>query len=68
MPTVHAIDREAARNDNRFSSFILGIVNSTQFQMRRAQAAAAQATETREHLLLFSWFCPGHAFRSHPVI
>jgi hypothetical protein len=48
MPTVRAIDREAARNNNRFSSFILGIVNSKPFQMRRAEAAAAQAAETRE--------------------
>ena len=37
MPSVRAIDREAARNNNRFSSFILGIVKSTPFQMRRAE-------------------------------
>jgi hypothetical protein len=47
-PTVRAIDREAARNNNRFSSFIMGIVNSTPFQMRRAEAAAAQAMPTGE--------------------
>jgi len=34
MPTVRAIAREAARNDNRFSSLILGIVKSDTFQMR----------------------------------
>jgi Protein of unknown function (DUF1592)/Protein of unknown function (DUF1588)/Protein of unknown function (DUF1585)/Protein of unknown function (DUF1587)/Protein of unknown function (DUF1595) len=48
MPTVRAIDREAAQNGNRFSSFILGIVNSTPFQKRRAEAAAAQAMPTGE--------------------
>jgi hypothetical protein len=37
MPTVRAIDREAASQGNRFSSFILGIVRSTPFQMRRAE-------------------------------
>jgi hypothetical protein len=37
MPAVRAIDREAARNNNRFSSFIVGIVKSVPFQMRRAE-------------------------------
>ena len=37
MPFVRAVEREAARNDNRFSSFILGIVKSPAFQMRRAE-------------------------------
>jgi hypothetical protein len=37
MPAVRGVDREAARNNNRFSSFILGIVKSAPFQMRRAE-------------------------------
>ena len=37
MPFVRAIQHEAARNDNRFSSFILGVVKSAPFQMRRAE-------------------------------
>jgi hypothetical protein len=37
MPTVRAIARNAAENDNRFSSIVLGIVNSAPFQMRRAE-------------------------------
>jgi hypothetical protein len=37
MPTVRAIAREAAENDHRFSSIVLGIVNSAPFQMRRAE-------------------------------
>ena len=35
MPAVRAITHEAARNDSRFSSLILGIVKSPPFQMRR---------------------------------
>jgi hypothetical protein len=34
MPAVRAIVRDAQRNDNRFSSLILGIVRSVPFQMR----------------------------------
>jgi hypothetical protein len=33
MPAIRAIVREAARNDYRFSSFIMGIVKSPAFQM-----------------------------------
>jgi hypothetical protein len=36
MPTVRAIAREAARNDYRFSSIVMGIVGSAPFQMRKA--------------------------------
>jgi hypothetical protein len=38
-PAVRAIVREAARNDYRFSSIILGVVQSTPFQMRISQPA-----------------------------
>jgi mono/diheme cytochrome c family protein len=34
MPVVRTIDREAARDDFRFSSIVLGIVRSVPFQMR----------------------------------
>jgi hypothetical protein len=37
MPFVRAIEHEAAKNNNQFSSFILGIVKSAPFQMRRAE-------------------------------
>jgi beta-lactamase regulating signal transducer with metallopeptidase domain len=33
MPLIRAIDREAARNNNRFSAIVLGIVKSDTFQM-----------------------------------
>ena len=35
MPTVRSITRAAARNDNRFSSFVMGIVESPAFQMSK---------------------------------
>jgi hypothetical protein len=41
-PAVRAIDREAAKSGNRFSSFVLGVVRSTPFQMRRAEESAAE--------------------------
>ena len=44
MPTVRAIARGAAKDDYRFSSIILGIVESDAFQMRASEAAPA-ATE-----------------------
>jgi cytochrome c551/c552 len=37
MPVVRSIARDAARNDNRFSSLIVGIVKSDPFQMRVKQ-------------------------------
>jgi hypothetical protein len=44
MPTVRAIAREAAKDDNRFSSIVLGVVRSPQFQMREKTAGAAVST------------------------
>ena len=35
-PAIRAITRDAGRHDYRFSSLLLGIVQSTPFQMRRA--------------------------------
>ncbi|MCU1336111.1 MAG: hypothetical protein JWO19_1692 [Bryobacterales bacterium] len=43
MPTVRGITRDAARNDYKFSSIVLGIVKSAPFQMRRAQDAPVRA-------------------------
>jgi hypothetical protein len=37
-PTVRAIVRSSAASNHRFSSLILGIVESAPFQMRRAQS------------------------------
>src|ERR1700730_10968351 len=38
-PTVRRISTEAARADNRWSSLILGIVDSVPFQMRTSQGS-----------------------------
>jgi hypothetical protein len=37
MPAVRKIARDAAANDDRWSSLIIGVINSTPFQMRRAR-------------------------------
>lgn len=42
MPAVRTIVRDAASNDNRFSSFVLGVVQSTPFQMRVKKSAGEE--------------------------
>jgi hypothetical protein len=37
MPTVRAIVNASARNNNKFSSFVLGIVNSSAFRMAKPE-------------------------------
>jgi hypothetical protein len=44
MPAVRSIERQAANNDNRLSAYILGIVSSAPFQMRRAEEREPAAT------------------------
>jgi hypothetical protein len=41
MPVIRSIVREAEENDNRFSSIVLGIVNSAPFQMRTKSGEVA---------------------------
>jgi hypothetical protein len=43
MPTVRSIVRQGAQADLRFSSFVLGIVNSAAFQRRAAEAPQTTA-------------------------
>jgi Protein of unknown function (DUF1592)/Protein of unknown function (DUF1588)/Protein of unknown function (DUF1585)/Protein of unknown function (DUF1595)/Protein of unknown function (DUF1587) len=38
QPTVRTIVKKAAQNGNRFSQFVLGVVNSSAFQMAKAEA------------------------------
>ena len=38
MPAVRAIVRRGAQSDNRFSSLVLGVVESTPFRMKRKPA------------------------------
>ena len=45
MPSVRVIAREAALNNNHFSAFVLGIVKSTPFQMRRAEEPTSPKTD-----------------------
>jgi hypothetical protein len=45
MPAVRAIDRDAARENNRFSAIVLGIVKSVPFQMRRVEAAPGHTSD-----------------------
>jgi len=48
MPIVRAIEHDAAKNNNRFSSFVLGIVKSVPFQMRKAEDSATTAADKLE--------------------
>jgi len=43
MPTVRRIAMDASRSDYKFSSIVLGIVNSTPFKMRRVQDVPVSA-------------------------
>jgi hypothetical protein len=45
QPTIRTITRKAAQNGNRFSSFVLGIVNSPAFQMSTAEAVTTTAAQ-----------------------
>jgi len=45
QPTIRAVTAKAAQNGNRFSSFVLGIVNSAAFQMARAEPAVTTTLE-----------------------
>jgi len=42
MPAVRTIVRESAKNDNHFSSYVLGVVESTPFQMRVKKAPSEE--------------------------
>jgi hypothetical protein len=45
MPAVRAIIRDAAKHDNRMSSFILGVVNSAAFRMGTADTTLKTTDE-----------------------
>jgi hypothetical protein len=49
QPAIRAIAREAERNDYRVSSFILGIVDSDAFQMKRVETTAAGQDHGNQH-------------------
>ncbi len=45
MPAIRKIVRDAAKDNHRFSAFVMGVVNSRAFQMSRAEAVST--TEDR---------------------
>jgi hypothetical protein len=47
MPTVRAIVRDAAKNNNRISSFILGVVNSPAFRMAKPDTSVITTDATQ---------------------
>ena len=47
MPTVRSIARAASDEEHRFSAFVMGIVNSTPFQMREFRQASEANQEDR---------------------
>jgi hypothetical protein len=49
MPLVRAIVRDAAGRNYRFSSLVLGIVTSTPFQLKKAQAASTLVAALPSH-------------------
>jgi hypothetical protein len=46
MPAVRAIVNNAAKNNNRFSSFVLGVVNSGAFRMAKPADAPSKTVNT----------------------
>ena len=48
QPTIRAIVKKAAVGGNKFSSFVLGVVNSPAFQMSTAEAITTTAAEREE--------------------
>ena len=42
MPAIRSIVRDAARDDDRFSAIVLGIVKSVPFQMKRKAVTAGE--------------------------
>jgi hypothetical protein len=49
MPTVRQIVRDVAKDNSRFSSIVLRIVDSDQFQMRSSAEAHGSQTAQNEH-------------------
>jgi hypothetical protein len=48
MPAIRAIIRDAARSDNRFSSYVMGIVNSAAFRMARPEQQKSNSVITTD--------------------
>jgi cytochrome c551/c552 len=48
MPAVRRIIREAARNEHRMSSFVLGVVNSAAFRMSKVETPKSTTPNSQE--------------------
>jgi mono/diheme cytochrome c family protein len=48
LPAIRTIIRDAAKNNNRLSSFVLGVVNSAAFRMANAETPQQLTTEAGE--------------------
>ncbi len=48
QPAIRAIVKKAAQNGNRFSSFVLGVVNSPAFQMSKSEPVTSTADAVPE--------------------
>jgi len=49
MPAIRSVTRDSAKNNNRFSSLVLGIVKSSAFQMSQAEAAPTDSADKKNH-------------------
>jgi hypothetical protein len=49
QPVVRSIVRDAAENDYRFSSIVMGIVGSAPFRMRAPESLADSAVTAEAH-------------------
>jgi hypothetical protein len=47
MPAIRKIIRDAAKENNRFSAFVMGVVNSRAFQMSRAESVQTTNDEAK---------------------
>lgn len=47
MPSVRAVARDAAKQGNRFSGFILGVIRNDAFQMRQAQRPELKSSQSK---------------------
>ncbi len=48
QPTIRAIVKQAEANNYRFSSFVMGVVNSREFRYRQAEPVTASAMDAKK--------------------
>ena len=45
MPTLRAIVRDAEKKNHRFSTYVMGVVNSKAFRSKRIESVSADASQ-----------------------